>query len=820
MSSNRTTRPSPKGRPPLTVVKKATNFDLTEIERTLRRFHPTGHFEIRVLDADFKPGKAIPKLFSADEILKAAQYAADWSGKAKGVYFTLNPVEPKTKGAAGDNEIARLTALGIDCDAVRTSGISSTDAEHDAALKRACEVRLYLMDEFGFPVLDLCDSGNGGHVNCRIDLPNDEPSRKRVEEFLAALARRFPDDVVKVDTTVANPSRIWKTYGTMACKGSDTPDRPHRLAKILKAPEKMELVTWEMLEAVIRANPPPSRKLNKDKNENKSSRHPITWSDVKPVVEDWITKEKEQNKDGLTLYELDRCPFGTEHHKGSTAGFLDVYANGDVVPRCLSDNCKGKNFRDFIRASAPELLEKLERSKLERLKDRFYRAPTYDGDGERLRVSDRQFREIRGAINAEKAWYPATVEWLIKDGVYFENYFAREPSGFLYVWERGCYRDTAEQRIRSLAKLIIPPALWSTKFVNETIALIKADSRPLWMRPPLDVLNLENGLLDLKTRELKPHTPDHLSMVQLPVRYDPNAKCPKWDAQVAATFPHDAVGVAEEIVAWFMTPDTSRQKAILFLGPGGTGKSTWLTWLGNFLGVNNISSVSLQHLEQNRFASYQLIGKLANICADLPSAHLFSTSIFRALTGGDQISVERKFHQPFTYLPFTRLIFSANDPPQSEDATDAFFERWIVLNFTNVFRGKTNERKRKELDAELAAPEEMSGVFNKALARLEHGQAITVSASMRESHDEFRKVTDPMAVWLAKRTINVPEGMIPPQELLDAYNHDAAEDKRALMQKTSFGIAMKRHRPDLKQGKRIYHGKPNTNCYLGIATRN
>jgi len=95
----------------------------------------------------------------------------------------------------------------------------------------------------------LADSGNGSHLTAKIDLPNDEQTRDLVKDCLEALDSKFSDDKVKVDTSTFNAGRIWKIYGTMARKGSNTTDRPHRMAKILEAPETAELaqITREQL---------------------------------------------------------------------------------------------------------------------------------------------------------------------------------------------------------------------------------------------------------------------------------------------------------------------------------------------------------------------------------------------------------------------------------------------------------------------------------------------------------------------------------------------------------------------------------------------
>src|SRR5581483_11001589 len=149
------------------------------------------------------------------------------------------------------------------------------------------------------------------------------------------------------------------------------------------------------------------------------------------------------------------------------------------------------------------------------------------------------------------------------------------------------------------------------------------------------------------------------------------------DKFVLSTFPSDAVVIAYEIPAWLVTPDTSIQKAILLLGDGANGKSTYLCLVIAFIGRRNCSAVSLHKLEADRFSIARLVGRLANICPDLPGTDLTSTSIFKAITGGDELQGERKFADAFEFTPFARLLFSANHPPRSSDASSAFFRRWL-----------------------------------------------------------------------------------------------------------------------------------------------
>ena len=143
----------------------------------------------------------------------------------------------------------------------------------------------------------------------------------------------------------------------------------------------------------------------------------------------------------------------------------------------------------------------------------------------------------------------------------------------------------------------------------------------------MDVVNVLNGLLDVNTRALSPHSPDFLSPVQLPVTFDPNARCPMWDKFIGEVFPGDSEAIAWEIPAWLATPDTSIQKAVLLTGDGANGKSTYLRAVLAFVGRQNVAAISLHRLENDRFSVARLVGRLANICPDLPSEDLSSTCL-------------------------------------------------------------------------------------------------------------------------------------------------------------------------------------------------
>jgi putative DNA primase/helicase len=120
---------------------------------------------------------------------------------------------------------------------------------------------------------------------------------------------------------------------------------------------------------------------------------------------------------------------------------------------------------------------------------------------------------------------------------------------------------------------------------------------------------------------------------------------------------------------------------------GDTGKSTYIRYLQLVLGRENYSNVPLQALTDPnlRFTASQIYRKLANFYADLPEKALTNVGALKVIAGEDAITIERKYREPFSWMPYTKHIFSANTPPSVSNADTAFWKRWLVVQFVGNF---------------------------------------------------------------------------------------------------------------------------------------
>lgn len=232
--------------------------DYNEIVRGLSLIHFNETYEVRALTGI--------RNYADNGYFRDARIAANAivnsdHGSRTGIYSTINGVDPdcyaraadcitgQSGGFTSDKEIPLLNWLILDIDAKRRSGISATEGEKG----RSTALSLKIIDELnflhGFPrVPMLVDSGNGNHILYRLwSLHNNPDNVSLIQRVLRKLAEKYDTDGAHVDISMFNPSRIVRIPGTVARKGSHTPDRPHRRSCIITEHDPLYGITREQL---------------------------------------------------------------------------------------------------------------------------------------------------------------------------------------------------------------------------------------------------------------------------------------------------------------------------------------------------------------------------------------------------------------------------------------------------------------------------------------------------------------------------------------------------------------------------------------------
>ncbi len=238
----------------------------------------------------------------------------------------------------------------------------------------------------------------------------------------------------------------------------------------------------------------------------------------------------------------------------------------------------------------------------------------------------------------------------------------------------------------------------------QAIRLCQETNRRLPDRTPYKgFVNLRDGMLDLSTLKLHPHSPKYMSLRQLPGRWDPDATCPKYEAWLADRVGESQVGVIEEAISQFLDEGRTPSKALFAFGPNRTGKSTILRIAKELVGGDTkVSGVSLQKLSGEGFGAAEVFGKAINMCPDMPSDYVQDLSIFKRVTGDDTITASKKYGVMMTFRANSLFLMSGNTLPTVAAAEGtSYLSRVVPAAFLKSYLGFENPNIEDELIAEL-----------------------------------------------------------------------------------------------------------------------
>jgi len=386
------------------------------------------------------------------------------------------------------------------------------------------------------------------------------------------------------------------------------------------------------------------------------------------------------------------------------------------------------------------------------------------------------------------------------------------------VYENGIYQKNGEVIIAKKCEELISEC--THHHVHEITGIIQRRTfvkREIFDKDPA-VINLKNCLYNIRTSQTQKHTPKISCRIQFPVSYDPKARCTKiLNFLKMCLEPHDIVSVLEQVSS-ILLRDTKLEKAHMHIGDGGNGKSTLFKIVIAFCGPENVVSISIHDLINNRFAKARLDGKVANIYADIKSSEIKQTGIIKMLISGDTIFAEKKGKPGFEFRNQAKMIFSANQLPEVEDDSNANFRRWTITEWIQEFREKVSDqdslngilRANTDLEKELATDHELSGFLNiliplaknlKKRGRFIHTQPI------EELRKRWKEQADPINKFSNDCLVPVKEGILSKEEIYNKYKQWCKDNNQVIKTYTVFNnslfktIHIEAHRQRYNGGK-------------------
>ena len=282
-----------------------------------------------------------------------------------------------------------------------------------------------------------------------------------------------------------------------------------------------------------------------------------------------------------------------------------------------------------------------------------------------------------------------------------------------YFYENGYYLLWTDNECKSFIKSFLPKKLRTPnnwEIVFKELQTEHSNIEESELNSNESIINFRNGVLNIDTEEMLPHSSEYFSTIQIPCNYIPNARLSQ--AKVTLNFLNtltggntdDQITILEYIGALISNVYGYRFKKFLVLkGEGNTGKSVLLNLIIHLLGLGNVFNSDIKKLHSN-FGLAGAYGKRLICCGDMKFASLSEIDIIKELTGGDYVNLEAKYQNSFTTKFNGLMWFNCNDLPAfSGDKGTHVYERFIILSCDNVIPPEQRdpellEKLKKEAD--------------------------------------------------------------------------------------------------------------------------
>lgn len=285
---------------------------------------------------------------------------------------------------------------------------------------------------------------------------------------------------------------------------------------------------------------------------------------------------------------------------------------------------------------------------------------------------------------------------------------------------------------------------------------------------PSNFIAFKNGIYDLSADSFLEFSPDKILVNKLEYDYNPEVYseiCDKTLNKLACGDPQIRM-LLEEVIGYTFYRRNELRKAFILIGDKANGKSTYLDMIKTLLGDNNTSALDLGELG-DRFKTAELFGKLANIGDDIGDEFIPNPAIFKKLTSGDRLNVERKGQDPFDFNSYAKLLFSANNIPRIKDKTGAVLDRLIIIPFNATFSVNDPDYD-PYIKYKLRSEESMQYLINVGLAGLKRvieNSRFTICSKVQMQLDNYEEHNNPIILFFKE----VPGDEIVNEPTVDVY---------------------------------------------------
>ena len=323
-----------------------------------------------------------------------------------------------------------------------------------------------------------------------------------------------------------------------------------------------------------------------------------------------------------------------------------------------------------------------------------------------------------------------------------QNTYVSDSHDCLFIWNGVHWEFMSDKIVKMFAEQNFSPKPTSS-MCKEFLEKVQRNNfrEKVWFEESTDKkINLKNGVLDFSKGypQLLTSSHDISFMYSANYEYDPKATCPTFDRfmKEVTCNQQDISDFLLEYVAYaLMDIECKEQLAVVLLGDGANGKSTFIEVVKALVGKKAYSILNLDQIRNDQQAA-SLQGKLFNLSEETPKESFVESSHFKNIVSGGEIAVKVVYKEPFNIRNRAKLIVAANSMPDTKDSSHGFYRRFRIVPFKARFnRANMDKHLKDKLLAELP------GILNRVLEAFErytNQRGFTEAGAITEAAEEYK----------------------------------------------------------------------------------
>lgn len=329
----------------------------------------------------------------------------------------------------------------------------------------------------------------------------------------------------------------------------------------------------------------------------------------------------------------------------------------------------------------------------------------------------------------------------------------------------------------------------------------------------VDMFSKKPSLIDVKSEDI-------YTTYMMPVSYDEKAAAPTWlNFLEEISMGDNAIAlVLQEFFGFSLGSDYDFHKFMFIFGKGRNGKGVITTVLSALMGADVISTLSIEDLSE-RFRLANLVKSKVNVTNEGSFRKPLNEGVFKDLSSGGTITVERKFEAPFDMRNTSKFVITSNEYLKFRDKSDASWARAIVVPLEfQVLDSKKQNPNLSNVDWWKESGE-LSGVLNWAIEgrrRLYKNKAFTKVKSAEAFLGECKKLSNVERAFIRENFIGSPKSKISTAEMFKAYCDFCEEGKFQTKNIAQFAQEIRNVFPDAESCN-VYPSGTRIRGWRGIA---